>query len=384
MAFFARPNLDNTQFKQLEGTTLTISGQTQIASTSGLTLTDGIGGFIPIIATGGTEFDVLTYRNGQIILEPATASGGTGIYDGDSPTTCTVGGLDAASVIYGCNVNDILQSILVPTLDPSLSNPSISTFSISPTSLLYEFGTNVTVQGTTNFNPGAINPVYPPTACSCRTDGTQCYDYLVKGSSAECVVNDITNTYNFGIISIDSPNNRISSTVCYCSGTQPYDSAGAIFDSPLVAGATNTCEINICGIYPWYWGIESSGGAASGVNRPTAASIKTLINAGVTNKCVSKSDGTLYVEFDSTTDDYLWFATPVASTTKTWWYVDALNNNAIGGTVGSGQNLFPDYESVTGIESSNPVWNGQEYKIYISNYQSASSPVAPVMELRNN
>ena len=40
MAFFSRPNLDDVQFKQLSGTTLTLSGKTIFNNTTGLILTD--------------------------------------------------------------------------------------------------------------------------------------------------------------------------------------------------------------------------------------------------------------------------------------------------------------------------------------------------------
>ena len=115
MSFFARPILDNTQFVQYNDSVLTLSGQTQIATISGLTLTDGVGGYVPIIATGGSNNYVLTYDNTGgspvIRLKESTASGGTGVYDCASPTTCTVGGLPAGTAIFNCPINDILQCI---------------------------------------------------------------------------------------------------------------------------------------------------------------------------------------------------------------------------------------------------------------------------------
>jgi hypothetical protein len=115
MPFFARPNLDDVQFKQLSGSTLTLSGVTSIWSPDGLTLTDGAGGYVPIVATGGTDYDVLTYVGGKIILEPASG-GGAGVYSGASPTTCTVGGINAGTAIYGCSISSILETMLVPDI----------------------------------------------------------------------------------------------------------------------------------------------------------------------------------------------------------------------------------------------------------------------------
>ena len=396
MAFFARPNLDNTQFKQLKGgEPLTLSGQTQIATTTGLTLigdagtgSQGGGMYIPIIATGASNNFVLTYDSSQkaIVLKQSTASGGTTVYPYSGLTTCTVGGLSASTCIFNCEVVDIIQCMVSPTVYPTLTNPSISSFTLSPSTTLYEVGCNVDVCGVTNFNPGVIDPVYPPTACSCRSDGTRCYSYNVFGvPDVCCITNAPSNTYPFTTYTIQSGSNSVSSAVYYCSGTQPYDSSGAAYCSPLSEGATSLCTRTITGIYPYYWGTLTCA-AAAGVGRPTACCIKdgitggTLTN-GTCNKVVSTSTGTINVTFGSTSSDYLWFATPVASTTKTCWYETALNNGTIGGSVTPGGNLFPDPDTVTGVDSFEACWSGQSYKIYISNYQSASSTN---MELRNS
>lgn len=381
MAFFARPNLDNTQFKQLDGgEPLTLSGQTQIATTSGLTLIGDGGTYIPIIATGASNNFVLTYDNTQeaIILKEATASGGTGIYDGASPTTCTVGGLTSGSEIYNDSLVDIIQCMVSPTLYPSLTNPSVS-LSISPSTTTYEVGTVINLTGIGDFNAGSISPQYSPTTSSCRSNGTNCYSYTAFGLPYTCIINDTSNNYDFGSHEIPPNSSTISAKVYYKDGVQPYDSSGNVYDSPLSSGITPTVSRTISGIYPWYWGIESSGGAAAGVNRPTACEVKDVITGGTANKEVESSTNTISTTFNSTSDDYIWFATPVGSTTKTCWYVDALNNNQIGGTVSSGGNLFPDPDNMTDIDTV--CWSGQEYKIYISNYQTAGTTE---MQLRNS
>jgi len=120
MPFFARPNLSDTQFKQLSGSTLTLSGQTRISTPSGLSLI-GQTGYVPInVTTGNTNLNVLTYLDGQIILLPSS-SGGSGLYSGASPTTCTVGGLCSGTSIYGSSISTILEKILVPPVPLSTS-----------------------------------------------------------------------------------------------------------------------------------------------------------------------------------------------------------------------------------------------------------------------
>jgi hypothetical protein len=93
---------------------------------------------------------------------------------------------------------------------------------------------------------------------------------------------------------------------------------------------------------------------------------------------VASSTGTISITFSATSDDYLWFAIPQTSTSKTKWYVDALNNGNIGGAVTPAGNLFPA-ESVVSVTTV--LWAGINYKVYISNYQTATTGA---MEMRNS
>lgn len=386
MAFFARPDLSNEQFRQETGSILTLSGQTQIATLSGLTLATGnTSGTGVIITASGASLAmnnyVLTYDylDNKIKLKESSASGGTGYYDGTSPTTCTVGGLSATTTIFNCSIVDIIECMVSPTVYPDLTNPSLSEFSIIPSTTTYEVGCSISITGTTCLNPGSIDPQYS-SASSCRSWGASGYTYSDFGSPVYQECSLVCASYSFSANTITSGNNNLSATIHYSGGTQPYDSSGTVFDSPLVEGCTSTCTRTITGIFPWYWGIESSGGAASGVNRPTACNIKDIITGGTYScKCVGYSTGTILVNFGSTNDDYIWFATPSGSTSKTCWYESALNNGSIGGVVSAGGNLFPDNESVTGVTTT--CWSGETYKIYVSNYQSAASTI---IELRNS
>jgi len=385
MTFFARPNLDNTQFKQLEGSILTLSGQAQIATTSGLTLIGDGGMYIPIIATGASNNFVLTYDNSEqvIKLKQTTSTGAATIYPYSGLTTCTVGGLTASTCIYNCQLYDIIQCMVAPTLAPALTSPSLSSFTITPTTTLYEVGCSVFVAATSVLNYGCINPQYTA-LCNKRSCGAYYYIYTAFGMvySSESVIAECGSyTYNFPATPINAGNNIVSGAVVYRDGVQPYYSNGTPYSTPLAAGQTSTCSRTICGTYPWYWGIVPSGGAAAGANRPTPTYIKSLITGGTANKCIELSTGTIYNAFNSTSGDYLWFATPVASTTKTCWYIDALNKGTIGGGISAGCNLFPDPVTITDVCSFNGCWTGQSYKVYISNYQSAS---VAQMEIRNS
>jgi hypothetical protein len=118
-------------------------------------------------------------------------------------------------------------------------------------------------------------------------------------------------------------------------------------------------------IYPWFYG------KVAGWVKPTKD--QALINSGT--KVVGTSTGTITATFASGPADRIRFAIPQTSTSKTAWYIDAINNWAIGW----GGNLF-DSESIVSIDSPTVLWNGVNYKIYVSNYQSE---VVSPMQLQN-
>jgi len=421
MAFFARPNLDNTQFKQLPKKTgepfepLTLSGQTQIATLTGLTLATGSTSSDGIIitasgASSATNNYVLTYDDTDktIKLKQSSASGGTGIYDGLSPTTCSVGGLCAGTDIYNDCLVDIIQCMVSPTAYPDLINPFVPSFTLrcdcatgAIMNSVYEIGTCQSIWGNLAFNAGTINPYYSgstPYGAVDRSNGPYFYCGLAFTSPycGGCAVATGCD-YDFGSASIVPASNIFTSQVRYKAGPQPLNSTGGTTDclgveySGITVGSTPITSISckvISGIYPWYWGTLTCV-AASGDGRPTACCIKDGITGGtLTNGTCNKepfpSSGTLDVTFGSTSDDYIWFAIPVCGgDEKKYWCVTTLNQQRITGGVDPGCCTFPAYNAstdlVTGVNSSDPSsasflpWSGESYQIYVSNFQTAVS-----------
>lgn len=357
MTFFARPNLDNTQFKQLKGgEPLTLSGQTQIATVSGLTLTDGAGGYIPVVATGATNNYVLTYDSSDqaIKLKESSASGGSSVYTYTGDTTCAVGGLDVGQNLFNDSLVDIIHCMVSPTLPPTLSLPTISSFTIAPSNLLYEIGTEISIVGTTNFNGGSISPVYPPTACSCRSNGVCCYVYSDFGPPATVSGPALSDVYNFtSAYSVGVNSNTVSVNICYCCGVQPYDSAGDPSGTPLVSGATGVATKNIIGTYPWFWGTS--------VGAPTIG--QALID-NYTTKCIQSNYNSIIVDNFNVSGEYIWFAIPAGNTRTSW---QGANNPSNSGVIPG--ILFP---SPTTMNIDSPdvsgCWGGlHSYEIYVSN-----------------
>lgn len=368
MAFFTRPDLNDIQFKQTTGSTLTLSGDTRINSTIGISINDG-STYIPLIVTGGTNGKVWTYVNGKMILSDGTSGG---IYNGTSPTTCTVGGLPSGSDISGCTISCIIQDILVPTQYPTLTNPT-NVFTAAGLSTIYEVGCTLNGEVKSVFDRGGISPAYGTSGY--RSGLPNKYEYNVFGTSIDVISTDMCYDYSFPDHDIVYGINTIQNRVFYDEGEQPKDSKGCNYSSQLSAGCTAYSSVNINGIYPYYYGKYDAGNVPSGQNRPVLDALS--ITGG--SKVLLCSENTLCVNFNSNSYEYIWFAIPEFSTNKTKWYVNPLNNGNIGGGITPGGNLFPEYCSVTGVTTS--LWSGVNYKLYLSNYQTM---VGTIMELRNN
>jgi hypothetical protein len=314
---------------------------------------------------------------GELELRSASSIGGGGggssaIYSGASPSTVTVGGLVSGSILTGRTIEQIIQEMLVPTLNPTLVNPSITSFTQNLAST-QEVGVSVIPTFTTNFSRGSISPAYGTSGFRSGTPTK----YVFSGNGNSRQVNTTSTSNNSaatGATTLAAGANTWSVYVAYGVGEQPKNSAGGNFGSPLASGATSVSQTTITGIHPYFYGKVASGGAPAGSNRPTANN--ALVTGGT--KVVSSSTGTLNITFNATSDDYIWFAIPQTSADKTVWFVNALNNGTIGGSVSPGGNLFPNEDIVS---VSTVLWAGVNYRVYISNYQSATSGA---MEMRNS
>ena len=369
MPFFARPNLDNEQFKQLPDSILSLSGTTQIANVTGLTLTDGVGDYIPIIATGGSNNYVLTYDDSGVIpvikLKESTASGGTGVYPYPDKVLCAVGGITGGTCLYNMQVVDILQEILVPTLNPTLTAPS-STFTISclPTTSTgyYEFGTTVCLTGCSTFNRGCVNPAY----CCVFGDGSDkrsgfpaYHCFSDWGSGVQLSTSGLSTGYTFTPRIVYDSSQSVSSRVFYEASTNNVlNSSGGVFCSPLPSGCTAAVTRTILGTFPYFWGTSAT------LPVPNQA----LIN-GYDGKCVSVSNGTISVTNFNAVNEYIWLAIPASSQLKTCW--QGANNPSNNGVIPGG--LFPSSIPIYISSPDSCPWEdgGTNYRLYVSSYPTS-------------
>lgn len=377
MPFFARPNLDDIQFKQCADTTLTLSGQTQIATVSGLTLTDGGSNNIIVTASGAcTVGQVLTYDGAGVIRLASPSSGAsTGLYDGLSPTTCTVGGMPAGTPINGVCITNILQCILVPTLNPTKVEPSANfslTCSPSAPTGYYEIGTSISVTGCSTFSQGSVNPVYcsGPSVRS-GLPYAYCYTTSFGGACSPISSSGLSDSFTFTTHNI-AGNETYTNKVFYSSGQTILNSAGsnATFTTtctcnPLPSGSTSNINRSIFAIYPYFYG------KLTGSTRPVPDA--TLVAAGT--KVVCPSTSTVTIDFDSAGDEYTWLAIPQVSTSKTCWYINALDNGRINNAP---TDKYPDEQIVAGV---NYGAGSTTYKVYMS---KAIGEITEPIQFRNS
>lgn len=361
MTFFARPNLDNTQFKQLTGSTLTLDGQTIITAPNGLSLTGDMG-VIPIIATGETNNTVLTYCNGCISLKSVSGGTSSGAYSGASPTTCTVGGLNAGTVIAGYSISQIISKIVAPVISPNFT-PNYNSLSITPNSTTYEIGSQIVITANGSYNQGTVSPVFCG-GTAVRTGLPTTYTFTDIGGGI-CSINTSSLSTSVALASrtISMGSNRVYGNVTYLAGVAPTKGDGIFMTGVTCPAGTTTpsIQINITGLLPYYWGKST-----------TVPIIGTSVAAG--NKVVGNSSGILPICFNSMPTDYLWLAVPSGTPVKTCWYVNGTNNGAISGIAGQ---TWAQSCNVT-ITSAQGCWANCVYNVYVTCLQTGTDPNVPM------
>jgi hypothetical protein len=376
MSFFARPNLDDIQFKQLTGSTLTMSGTTDF---SGVLKSKGVE--IDATATGATAGDALVFDGTKIVLTPISG-GSSGMYYGNTPASITLGGISGGTTLTGKTLSKIIEELLVPAVHPSITPPSEFAFIITPSTSVYEVGTSILITAMSCFSSGSISPQYHG-ASSCRSGLPYSYNNTDFGVSQTPILSSsCSNLHSLAAHIITNGNNTLSATVTYLSGATPaYNSDGGVFATALPTGTTLPQSCIICGLFPYFYGKIASGGAPAGGNRPDPnTTIRNCIIAldlsRATGIIVADSTGAIDINWNSGSDDYIWFATPVASAIKVKWAdtVVTVNNGSIGGAVSAGGNLFPNPASIVNISAV--CWaTPQTYNVYVSNYQTKSTNI---------
>lgn len=412
---FAVPDIvytKNSNIEWVENTatqwtgTYTISGEDMILHNFYIDFTnatDEIGTLFYDLGFGGTG-KAITPLQGITYTDISTTEAEIGTtYNSlinDAVQTVAVGGVAAgtlASTLKAMNLVQVLDAILFPDLAPTYTIPTITLTLSSGTTGVKEVGTLAAMGWTavgnkndagpfTNIsvlrNSSVINSNNAPTQASITAIPAQ-YGQNDPNNPNYSYTSTYTDNYTVaqGTISWTAQGN-------YNAGLPKPNNKGVLdARTPLVrnvnapqAAGTNfaSSAVTITGLYPYWYGVSNT--------QPTQADIAAAVQAGTSfgtvtsapQKTVSDASGTININFNAS-GQYLWFAHWSTYTTKTIWYVTALNTGSIGG----GSNLFGT--AVTqNLTSPNAYWSTIPYKVYIGNYPTSSDSGNPTMQLRNS
>lgn len=284
----------------------------------------------------------------------------------DGVVSVAVGGAPAApaSAWKAKNIVQVLDDILFPTILASVGSAKSITLGVSGASGVLEIGSSIARTLTATFGRGTI------------LNGT-------GSTNSNPLVGDATG-YTFtgtGISSTAQPGNALAFTTAVVSGSNNWAvtaahaaGTGDYFDNKGVSGtnlaasrasgtATDTTSApTITGVHPFYH-LKSS-------SPISAAAMVTAIQNGTATKIIADSTGTLTIPY-APSAQYLAIAYPSTSTTKTRYFVTALDNGAI--TV--------VFAPVATLSVTTALWT-QSYKIHTSSGALTNS--AANIELRNS
>lgn len=200
-----------------------------------------------LIATSPTTGWVLPYR--PFII----TSGGSGsnLYTGQSPAAITVGGISGGTVLTGKTYTQLFEELLVPTLNPILSAPFNGFSKSSPAGSLFEIACSQTINFAATFNQGSISPAY----CggpSLRSGLPVDYNYTGTGLPSVVPSSSLSDNENTGAYITLIGNQSWSGSVSYSAGSQPLNSKGGNYSTPLVSGTTGAISITLEGVYPLF------------------------------------------------------------------------------------------------------------------------------------
>jgi len=300
---------------------------------------------------GGTSTLVtISYINE--IAGPQGYQGPQGPVSGTQTTSQITSDLEVGAILaqqiipIGTNLQEFATLLLKKTFNPTITGPSFSL--TNNVSIPREIGSSAPFNLVFNFNRGNILGAssggiwYPNNSQGSRA-----------GTATSWTIDGVTQSGAGGNVLSVSPvlvpgGNPFNATVTYGAGIQPLNSIGGNFDSPLAGGTSPTQSTTITGIYPYFWYKSSS--------PITAANMQTFIANGTATKVLSSSTGTITIDFDAT-GQYLAFAYPSSSTTKTAWEVTTLNAGTIPGGLFGGP-------TVLACNSPTSLWSNVSYKIH--------------------
>ena len=246
-------NFELTQSGYVTGFTSLQISETYYVSTSNagemvITKPTTIGQLVrPILApeTSTTGW-VLPYE-GYIITSGGSSGSGNEYYTGKTPSTIDLGGISSGTVLTGKTYTQLFQELLVPTINPVLSNPSNS-FTDNAASL-YEIGCSIpSITFTSSFNRGSITLDGSFQNYRAGLPNTHCF----SGTDLTTIVpsTNLSESQTINNYMVLQGIQTWGACVAYDQGPQPLDSNGDPYSTPLPSGTTSAKTQRFEGVYP--------------------------------------------------------------------------------------------------------------------------------------
>lgn len=389
----------NARWRKFPEKDIFVTGGTYVAESSELIFTNNTGGTFTV--TGLTSgFTVSISANTGLGLENNTLyTIYNTLLNPDLTMPEDVGGIESGTLVSdltGYTIVQLFDELLFPTVQPTYTIPTINLTGAANSTVEVGSTLNLNLSSNATKNDAGIF-----TELRLLRNDDLIQNYTGTGINITSATNipdqfgySDPNNPNSGftinptpyseVYVIPSPtgSNTSSATVYksdgnYDAGLPKNDNKGSADTRTSLVRSVNAPQASsnnfqstsytYTGIYPYFWGISSSA--------PTVTIIRDEITGGTANKVLSSASGTITIDF-AASSDYLWFAHYSGYTSKTKWFVTALNQGDIGG----GSNLF-NTPSLQTLNSPDGYWTGIDFKIYISNYQT--STFADPMQLRN-
>ena len=263
----------------------------------------------------------------------------------DVIATTTVGAINAGETVpVGTNIQKLTELLLNKTFYPTFVDP---TFSLTNNSINSpkEVGSLANITLTFNFDRGKILGKL----VSGIWDEDEQQDYRA-GEAISYSLNGVSsNPATVNVLTVLGTN-TLNGSVTYGIGVQPKDSKGNNYDNPFPAGTSPIESTSFEGIYPYFYYKSTS--------PITPEIMQSAIANGQATKVLASSTGTITIPF-AANGEYIAVAYPETSTTKTIWYVNALDNGVIPGGLLGGVNTLP-------CNSPTNLWSNVNFKIHVS------------------
>jgi len=168
-----------------------------------------------------------------------------------------VGGISTGNKFtVGTSYDDMWNALLNPTLNPTLTDPSVSLDYDADT--YYEVKSSIpTLVATETFNRGSISPAYGTSGY--RSGEVTGYAIATSGADTEYSDSSVNSgTFNVPTLTRSTKGDVVlTATVSYAEGEQPKNSKGGNYSSPLAAGS-KTASKTMKFIQAYFYGKSST------------------------------------------------------------------------------------------------------------------------------